>query len=37
MLHSDEASMSHLYTLVDDIADLEGSIKAQLRNKILEK
>ena len=37
MLESDEATMSHLYTLVDDIADLEGSIKAQLRNKILEK
>ena len=37
MLASDEETMSHLYTLVDDIADLEGSIKAQLRNKILEK
>lgn len=37
MLDSDETTMSHLYTLVDDIADLDGSIKAQLRNKILEK
>ena len=29
--------MSHMYTLVDDISELDGVIKTQLRNKILEK
>ena len=37
MLESPESVMTHMYTLVDDIADLDGSKKALLRNKILEK
>ncbi len=37
MLSCDKEQMAHLYTLVNDIADLDGVIKAQLRNKILEK
>ncbi len=37
MLSSDMDTLTHLYTLVDDIKDLDGSIKAQMRNKILEK
>jgi transcription elongation factor GreA len=42
MLSCDEEQMSHMYTLVDDIRDLdtfEGAetVKTQLRNKILEK
>lgn len=37
MLSCDEEQMSHMYTLVDDIAELDGVIKTQLRNKILEK
>ena len=37
---SDECSkeqMSHMYTLVDDISELDGVIKTQLRNTILSK
>ena len=37
MLSCDEEQMSHMYTLVDDIAELDGVIKTQLRNRILEK
>lgn len=40
MLSCDEEQMSHMYTLVDDIKELDSfdsSIKTQLRNKILEK
>jgi len=37
MLSSDTDTMTHLYTLVDDIEDLEGVYKQTLRNKILEK
>ncbi len=37
MLSSDKETMDHLYTLVDDIADLEPSYKQTLRNRILEK
>ena len=37
MLSCDEEQMSHMYTLVDDISELDGVIKTQLRNKILEK
>ena len=37
MLESDEQTMTHMYTLVDDIADLDSRKKALLRNKILEK
>lgn len=37
MLSSDMETMTHLYTLVDDIASLEPSYKQTLRNKILEK
>ncbi|MBB5225863.1 transcription elongation factor GreA [Treponema ruminis] len=37
MLSCDMEQMSHMYTLVDDIRELDGVIKTQLRNKILEK
>ena len=37
MLESEEPVMTHMYTLVDDIADLDSAKKALLRNKILEK
>lgn len=40
MLSCNEEQMSHMYTLVDDIRELDSfdaSIKTQLRNKILEK
>ncbi len=37
MLSSDKDTMTHMYTLVDDIPALEQSVKSQLRNKILEK
>ncbi|WP_149553716.1 transcription elongation factor GreA [Treponema pectinovorum] len=37
MLASDTETMTHLYTLVDDIAFLEPSYKQTLRNRILEK
>ncbi|MBQ0050507.1 MAG: transcription elongation factor GreA [Treponema sp.] len=37
MLSCDIDQMSHLYTLVDDIAELSGPITQQLRNRILEK
>ena len=37
MLSCDEEQMAHMYTLVDDITELDGVIKTQLRNKILEK
>ncbi len=40
MLSCDKEQMSHMYTLVDDIKELDSfdaSIKTQLRNKILEK
>ena len=37
MLSCDIDQMGHMYTLVDDIKELDGVIKTQLRNKILEK
>ncbi|MBQ4378632.1 MAG: transcription elongation factor GreA [Treponema sp.] len=37
MLSCEKEQMAHMYTLVNDIAELDGVIKAQLRNKILEK
>lgn len=37
MLSVDIDTMAHLYTLCDDIKDLEPTLKAQLRNRILEK
>ncbi len=37
MFSGDEATVTKMYTLVDDIADLEPKIKTTLRNKILEK
>ena len=37
MLSCDIDQMGHMYTLVDDISELDGVIKTQLRNKILEK
>ena len=37
MLSCDADQMGHMYTLVDDIAGLDGVYKTQLRNKILEK
>lgn len=37
MLSSNEETMSHLYTLIDDIKDLDGALKAKCRNRILEK
>ena len=37
MLSCDVDQMGHMYTLVDDITELDGVIKTQLRNKILEK
>lgn len=37
MLDAPKEKLDHLYTLVDDIADLDPSLKAQIRNKILEK
>ncbi len=33
----DKDTMTHMYTLINDVPSLEGTIKAQLRNKILEK
>lgn len=37
MMECDKDKMGHFYTLVNDIKDLEPSVKAVLRNKILEK
>ena len=37
MLSSDMDTMTHLYTLVDDIVELEPVYKQTLRNRILEK
>lgn len=37
MMNNDEETMSHMYTIVDDISKLDDLIKAQLRSKILEK
>ena len=37
MLSCDMDTMTHLYTLVDDIVNLEGIYKQALRNKILSK
>ncbi|MBQ9495155.1 MAG: transcription elongation factor GreA [Treponema sp.] len=37
MLQNDEDTVERLYTLVADIADLNATYTAQLRNKILEK
>ncbi|MCR5289175.1 MAG: transcription elongation factor GreA [Treponema sp.] len=37
MLSNDEDTVNRLYTLVDDLADLDSSIKATVRNRILEK
>ena len=37
MFTKDEALVKKMYTLIDDIVDLEATYKAQTRNKILEK
>ena len=37
MLSNNEETIKRMYTLVDDLADLDPSYKQQLRNKILEK
>lgn len=37
MISCDMENMAHLYTLIDDIAELEPVYKQTLRNKILEK
>ena len=37
MLSCEPENMTHMYTLVDDIPSLDQSVKAYLRNKILEK
>ena len=37
MLSCSQEEMTHLYTLVDDISELEPTIKQALRNRILEK
>ncbi|QTQ14504.1 transcription elongation factor GreA [Treponema parvum] len=37
MIENGEDTITRMYTLIDDITDLESSIKATLRNKILEK
>jgi len=37
MMGNDKETMSHMYTIVDDIQKLDGIYKAQLRSKILEK
>ena len=37
MFENGEAAVKKLYTLIDDIADIDSTYKAQMRNKILEK
>lgn len=37
MFKNDEETVKRMYTLVDDLADIDPSYKALLRNKILEK
>ena len=37
MLNKDENTISRLYTLVDDVADLKPEIKMKMRNRILER
>ncbi|MBR5400318.1 MAG: transcription elongation factor GreA [Treponema sp.] len=37
MLSKDEATIQKLYTLIDDISDIDSSLKAKVRSKILEK
>ena len=37
MFSKDEATVKKIYTLIDDIADIDPVYKAQMRNKILEK
>ena len=37
MMGGDEETMAHMYTLVDDIQNLDANYKAKLRGKILEK
>lgn len=37
MFSNDEDTVKRMYTLVDDVEDLDSTFKAQLRNKILEK
>ncbi len=37
MFSKDEATVKKIYTLIDDIADMDPIYKAQMRNKILEK
>jgi len=37
MLNNDIDTMTRLYTLVDDVKDLDPGVKMQLRNRILEK
>ena len=37
MLSNNEETIKRMYTLVDDLTDLDPSYKQQLRNKILEK
>lgn len=37
MFQNDEACVKKMYTLIDDIADIDPSYKQQVRNRILEK
>ncbi len=37
ILDHDEDTITRLYTLVDDVEDLDATVKMQMRNKILEK
>ena len=37
MFQNDEETVKRMYTLIDDLADIDPSYKALLRNKILEK
>ncbi len=37
MFSKDEATVKKIYTLIDDISDIDPVYKAQMRNKILEK
>ncbi len=37
MLSNDEDTVTRLYTLVDDLSDLDPAIKANIRNRILEE
>ncbi|MCR5401208.1 MAG: transcription elongation factor GreA [Treponema sp.] len=37
MFENDEETVKRMYTLIDDLQDIDPSYKAQMRNKILEK